>query len=65
MAKAIFAGEEIKKLSLEPIATIPTSFDAILPRFFKNFFMCNGPGCASDNKPQQKKIDKLRPKCGH
>jgi hypothetical protein len=65
MTKAIFAGEKIKELTLNPVMTVFTPPNAILPKFFKDIFVCNGPGYTGDDKCQQKKIDQLNSKRGH
>jgi hypothetical protein len=50
MAKAIFTGEEIKKFSFQNGFALRAGIDAIFTRFTKNFFVCYGPGDASNRK---------------
>ena len=44
MAKTIFAGKQVEKLSLEQVLAILRSGYTELPGFFEHFFFCYSPG---------------------
>jgi hypothetical protein len=57
MAKAVFAGEQIEKLSFVPTPAVLAATDAVITRLAKNFLVGDGPADAGYGNGQDKQFE--------
>ena len=58
MAKAVFTGEEVKKLTLQQCTRLFGPFNTVFSGFSEDFFMRNSPGHAGNwNSEYKQPVD--------